>query len=124
MAMPRLMQVMGKKIHLARVKHATTFAQRFMGLMGVSPKDFDYALVFHLAAEGKLSASIHMLFMRMPIDVVFLDGEKNVVDAVEELPAWALNYTPSHAAKYIVELPAGTIAKYNITKGLHFSWDK
>ena len=124
MAMPRLMQVMGKKIQLVRVNHATSFAQRFRGLMGVSPKEFDYALVFHLAEEGKLSASIHMMFMRMPLDVVFLDAEKKVVDAVEHLPAWTLNYTPTHAAKYIVELPIGSISKYNITRGKLFSWNK
>lgn len=103
-----IVSIRGKKIHLVRVKHARTLGQRFMGLMGVSPREHDYALVFHMHEEDRVRASIHMLFMKMPIDVLFLDAQKKVVDAVLLQP-WTLNYTPSRASKYVVELPAGTI---------------
>jgi uncharacterized membrane protein (UPF0127 family) len=120
--MPRIIQRIGRNVHLAKAKHARTFAQRFMGLMGVAEKDFDYALVFHLHEKGKLSASIHMLFMRMPIDVLFLDEQQRVVDAVKQLPTWVFNYTPRKEAKYVVELPPGTIEKYRVTLGGRVSW--
>ncbi len=120
--MPRIIQRIGKQLFLRRVQHARSFAQRFMGLMGVSPRAFDYALVFHLHEPGKLSASIHMLFMRFPIDVLFLDAQRRVVDCVESLPPWTLNYTPSHEAAFIVELPAGTIRKHHITRHTPINW--
>ncbi|QQR92220.1 MAG: DUF192 domain-containing protein [Candidatus Iainarchaeum archaeon] len=120
--MPRLIQRIGEQFHLRQVKHARTFGQRFMGLMGVSPGSYDYALVFHLHTPGKINASIHMLFMRFPIDVLFLDARQQVVDAVESLPPWTLNYTPKKDAAYIVELPAGTIAKHHITLHTPIRW--
>ena len=121
--MPRLIQKMGKNLHLLNAKHARTFPQRFLGLMGVSPRAFDYALVFHLAEKGKLNASIHMLFMRFPIDVLFLDEKQKVVDAVAALQPWTFNYTPKREAKYIVELPSNAIRKYNITLGQRVQWN-
>ena len=102
--------VRGNTIQLVRVKHARTFGERFMGLMGVSPREHHYAVVFHMAHEGRMSASIHMLFMRMPIDVLFLNGQRGVVDVVEGLTPWVLNYTPVRPAKYVVEFPARTLS--------------
>ncbi len=122
--MSRLIQRIGKQARLINVKHARTFLQRFMGLMGVAKKDFDYALVFHLHEKGKLSASIHMLFMRTPIDVLFLDAQRRVVDAVKELQPWVFNYTPKKEAQFIVELPTGSIDKYQILAGNTIAWEK
>lgn len=106
--MRKMVSQHGKNIHLLRVKHARTLGQRFMGLMGVSPEEHDYALVFHLNDEDRVRASIHMLFMKMPIDVLFLDAQKKIVDSTTLKP-WTWNYTPTHAAKYVVELPAHTL---------------
>jgi hypothetical protein len=70
-------------------------------------KSVDYALILELGRVGRKSASIHMLFVFFPIDVLFLDTNKQVVDKVTLRP-FQLNYTPRHAAAYIVELPAGS----------------
>jgi uncharacterized membrane protein (UPF0127 family) len=88
--------------------------------MGVSPNKHDYALVFHMEKEGQLSASIHMLFMKMPIDVIWLNARKEIVD-IQTLQPWAWNYTPAHASKYVVELPVGTLPK-TIRKGMGVQW--
>lgn len=109
-------------IHLNHVRHARTFWARFQGLLGESRERFTYALVFHLAEKGTLNASIHMLFMRMPIDVLWLDEKRAIVDNVENLKPWTLNYTPKEEAKYIVELPEGAIKKYDITNGSVLRW--
>ena len=105
---------------LNRVKHARTFTERFLGLMMVSPSEHDYALVFHMHDENKMGASIHMLFMKMPIDVLFLDAEKKIVDYATLKP-WTINYTPVRAAKYVIELPAGTLPTSSLT-GLRVQW--
>lgn len=116
-----LFSIQGKKIFLHRVRHAQTFWQRFKGLMGVSPSEHDYALVFHMLHEDQLGASIHMLFMRMPLDVLWLDEKKKIVDFATLKP-WVFNYTPVKPAKYVVELPAETIGKLNVRGGVTVVW--
>ncbi len=120
-----LLRMQGKTIHLLRVKHARTLGERFKGLMGVSPHEHDYALVFHLDQKGILNASIHMFFMRMPIDVLFLNEKKQIVDIVQRLKPWTLHYSPSNPAKFVVELPAGTLGfleKEKNTKNFRVNW--
>ncbi len=102
------------------VKHARTFWARFRGLMGVSPREHDYALVFHMKDESALGASIHMLFMQMPIDVAWLNASNEVVDFATLKP-WAFNYTPKLEAKYVVELPAHSL-KGKIKIGMKVVW--
>lgn len=117
----KIVFIRGNAIHLHCVKHARTFEERFLGLMGVEPADFNYALVFHLAQKGKMSASIHMLFMKMPIDVLFLDENKKIVDMVECLKPWTWNYTPKKPAKYVAELPEHTL-NGKIKPGMSVGW--
>lgn len=109
-------------IRLSPVRHARTFLQRFMGLMGVRNEELNYALVFYLAESGTLNASIHMLFMKTPIDVVWLDETKRVVDRVEGLKPWVLNYTPKESSKFIVEMPVGWIRSLSIRTGDRVEW--
>ena len=87
------------------VDWAKTPLQKMMGLM--FQKKLERPLVLVLGRESRVGASIHMMFMRFPIDAVFLDTEKKVVDKVTLKP-WALNYTPKKAAKYVVEMKVGT----------------
>ena len=61
------------------------------------------------------SNGIHMMFMRFPIDAVFLgrpdgDGARTVVGAHERLPAWRGLVPLVRGADGVLELPAGTIA--------------
>ena len=102
----------GKKI-TAKVRVADTSFKRFKGLMLERGKNFDYALVFLLPRETRAGASLHMLFVFFPIDVLFLDAGKKVVDKATLHP-WALNYTPKKAAKFIVELPAGKASQVKL----------
>lgn len=58
--------------------------------------------------EGLLlrpSGSIHMMFMRFPIDAVFLDRELVVVDVVRDLRPWRA--AGRRGAKAVLELAAG-----------------
>ncbi|MEK6821396.1 MAG: DUF192 domain-containing protein [archaeon] len=109
-------------ISLHRVQHARSFHSRFMGLMGVAP-GFDYALVFHLEKKGVLEASIHMLFMRTPIDVLWLDERKRVVDWKLHVTPWTLNASPRASAAYIVELPPHTLEGIRLKRAQKVEWD-
>ena len=99
---------------IGRVRIADSFFKRFRGLMFERARNFSYALVFPLEKEGRLEASIHMLFVFFPIDVLWLDARKRVVDKRTALKPFALNATPKKAAVFIVELPKGKAKKIEI----------
>ena len=52
--------------------------------------------------------SIHMFFMKFPIDVVFLDREQKVIKIVQHLKPWKL-IPPVKEAYSVIELPSGAI---------------
>ena len=75
----------GKGI-MQKVRLANSPAARGKGLMFESAEKFDYALVFVLESETRLGASVHMMFVRFPIDIVYMDAGKKVVDIAMVLP--------------------------------------
>jgi len=63
----------------------------------------------------KICSSIHTLFMRINIDVIFLNKEKKVIETANISP-WKF-YKPKNKAHYILELKEGSIEKYEIKVG-------
>jgi uncharacterized protein len=59
--------------------------------------------------------SVHMFFMRFPIDVVFVDREHKVVGVRHELRPWQV--AGARGAHASLELPAGTVASAGIVEG-------
>jgi uncharacterized membrane protein (UPF0127 family) len=102
--------------HVAgHVRLATSFWARFRGLMGSAPLDLDAGLYLPVN-------SIHMLFMRFPIDAVFVaapgsDGDRRVVAIRAELPAWRGLVMPVKGAAGVLELAAGTAARAGLSMG-------
>ena len=69
-------------------------------------------------AEGLLikpTNSVHMFFMRFPIDVVFLDRDMVVRKVVETLRPWRM--TACRGARAALELPAGAAGRRGIAVG-------
>ena len=98
-----------------RLEVADSFGSRFAGLMGRPSLAGGTGL--WLPGTG----SIHMLFMRFPIDAVFLgpelpDGARRVVGPRPGLRPW-LGIGLAHGAKGVLELPAGTIATTGTSLG-------
>ena len=90
-----------------------SFAQRFRGLMGRSEVDPDEGLYLP-------SSSIHMMFMRFPIDALFLSkadaaGQRKVVGMRQSLPAWRGIVMPVRGAEGVVEMEAGAIARHGVS---------
>jgi uncharacterized membrane protein (UPF0127 family) len=63
----------------------------------------------------KPASSVHMAFMRFPIDAVFLDREMRVVRVASTLRPWRA--AGSRAAKAVLELPAGEAERRGLTTG-------
>jgi uncharacterized membrane protein (UPF0127 family) len=60
--------------------------------------------------------SIHTFFMRMPIDVVYLDRDGTVLRADAAMPPWRVGPIVRRA-RTVLELPAGTIERTGTRKG-------
>jgi uncharacterized protein len=95
---------------------ANSFWARFLGLMGRSE--------LHPGAGLYLpgTSSIHMLFMRFPIDALFVgsptyDGSRRVVAVRHSLPPWRGVVWYVRGAKGVVELPAGTLRQHGVEVG-------
>lgn len=87
---------------------ATSFWAKFMGLMGRS----SLAVQTGLWLGG--TNNIHMMFMRFPIDAVFLakataNGERRVVALRRSLRPWTGVVWLARGADGVIELPAGAI---------------
>ena len=98
------------------VTHATTYLQRMRGLMFAPPLDPGEALVFPF--RDRRRRSVHTLFVRAPIDVVWTDREE--VTRVASMSPWTLRRVARCDA--IVELPAGGAA--DVAVGDHVRIDR
>ncbi|MFL5679711.1 MAG: DUF192 domain-containing protein, partial [Chloroflexota bacterium] len=93
----------------SRLETAAGLWGKFMGLMGRPALP---------AGEGLWlpeSNGIHMMFMRFPIDAIFLGdadaaGARPVLSVHPALPAWRGLVPLVRGAKGVIELPAGTAA--------------
>lgn len=92
------------------VEVAGTAWRRFMGLMfrGELPAGHGLALT--------PCSSIHMFFMRIPLDVAFLDREGQVLRVYHGIRPWRVTRVV-RGARTAVELPAGTLRAAGIEKG-------
>lgn len=65
--------------------------------------------------------SLHMFFVFYPIDVLFLDEKKKVVDMKKNFKPFT-THRPSKMSKYVIELPSGTITKSKTDVGDTVKW--
>lgn len=60
---------------------------------------------------------IHMMFMRFPIDAVFLDRNERVKKVYPKLPAWYGVVWFEWGAHSVLELPPGSTAEMGLARG-------
>lgn len=99
------MQVINKSKNIVLANNcevADSFFSRFCGLM------FRQSLALDSALMIKPCNSIHMMFMRFPIDVLFLDKEDKVVGFCDSIKPWRLS-SLYWGAVLAIEFPAGII---------------
>lgn len=98
-----------------RIVRADTFWPRLVGLLprrGLAP------------GEGLLlepCGAVHTLFMRFPIDVLFLDRDDRVVSTAPGLPPWRTRGV--RGAVRVLELPAGTLWRTGVGVGAGLRFD-
>ena len=111
-----------KKTSLGRYDFAKSFISRLWGLM--FKEDLQKGLILKLPKHrSRKGSAIHMFFMKFPLDIVFIDSNKKVVDMISIEP-WK-TYTPLVPARYVIEMEKVTINKFNIGIGdeLDFTYE-
>ena len=107
---------LGKDTHTVRI--ATTPESRTQGLSGVAYLGKFQGLL--LAFPYEAPHGIWMKDMEIPIDILWLNNDKRVVYIVENAsPEWSTTkiMKPSEPALYVIELPAGAVARSTISVG-------
>jgi len=94
----------GNQLLVERGRVANNYWTRLRGLIGVR----------QLAAGDGMAivpcSGVHCMFMSIPIDVVYVDRADRVVALDPEMKPWAVG-RPRKGARYVIELPAGTITR-------------
>lgn len=88
---------------------AETPLTRLRGLLGRAGLERGEGILLRPAS------SIHMWFMRFPIDAVFLDSENRVLRIAGHLKPWRM--AGCRGAKAVVELPAGECERVGLRPG-------
>ena len=99
---------------------ADTYLKRVNGLMFHKSLAENSGMLFVFDSLGK--HAIWMMNMSFPIDIVWLDDEKEIIHIVENAQPCFMNcpaYAPEKNAKYVVEVQSGFVKKYGLEVG-HF----
>ena len=103
----------GKEI-ATDVAFACSLFKQVKGLMFSRRIPDSYALVFVMKKAQKVS--LHMLFVNYPIDAIFLDEQKRVIQ-ISSMRAWIGMCSCKEKVKYIIETSHGKSDKMGITTG-------
>ena len=92
-----------------RLETARTHLERMRGLLGRDSLPPGGGMMIERCS------SIHTLFMRFPIDVIFTASDLTVRKALRHVKPWRL--AAALGADTVLELPAGTLARTCVAPG-------
>lgn len=94
---------------------ADTEQARVKGLSGVQKLDPNGGLLMDFQTDG--TWGIWMKDMKIPLDIIWLDANKKVVYIVKNASpelSTGTTFVPKKPARYVIELPAGSVDKAGI----------
>jgi len=74
-------------------------------------------LVFVFDEDRKVG--LHMFFVFFPIDVLFLDQDKKIIEVKQNFKPFSF-YTPKNKARYVVEISENRKEEYGIGEKIEF----
>lgn len=86
-----------------RIKYCDTFLTQLRGLSFRTRLPLDEGLLLVGRRDSRLDSSIHMLFVRFDLSVIWIDSDMRVVDKILAR-AWRPAYFPKKPARYALEI--------------------
>jgi uncharacterized protein len=108
----RIFEIYNKKGKLLadKIKIASGFGSKFKGLLGKKILKNGEGLFIVKCT------SIHMFFMSIPLDVIFIDYDGKIVEIYKNLKPWRISRIHLEALG-VIEVPAGFSEKFKLKKG-------
>ncbi len=96
---------------------ADTEPERIKGLSGQTLLPPLHGLLFVFTTSDRWG--IWMKDMNFAIDILWLDEKRKIIHIEPNVPpeTYPRSFTPKRPARYVLELPAGTVAETNISVG-------
>lgn len=107
------LSIAGERIAWVRI--ASTFRTRFIGLLDRKQLDVREGLLFDPGG------SIHTLWMRFAIDIVFLDARGEVLRIASRVKPWRWVRAPQDT-RFVLELSAGAAQAFALATGVRLQW--
>lgn len=101
---------------------ADTFYSKLAGLMFRKSIPIDTCLILSERYESIINTSIHMLFMRFDIGVIWLSKDFTVVDK-KFAKKWHLAYFSRLPAQHVIELHPTQLENFSIGDKLLFPYE-
>jgi len=100
-------------------KYCQSFLCQLRGLMFTMNLPDNNGLLLVQRSDSRINSSIHMMFMRMDLAVIWISSEYSVVDMVLAR-RWKFVYLPKKAAKYVLETGVSNLSDFNIGDKVRF----
>ncbi len=111
----RVYKAKSEEVIFSEVLMPTDFFSRAKGLLG-RPEMTELEGLLFLKCN-----SIHMLGMRFPIDLIFLDSLGEIIRCVRSLKPWRL--AMSSDSNITLEVKQGSINKHQLQPGMQLRWE-
>jgi hypothetical protein len=102
-----------------RAKYCQSFICQLRGLMFTRELPENEGILLVQGSDGRINASIHMMFMFIDLAVIWINSEYMVADRVFAR-RWKLGYTPKSPAKYVLETGISSLNDFNIGDKVSF----
>ena len=102
------------KVLISKIKFARGVHRQILGLMFKSK--IDHGLVFNFHIEN--NHCLHTYFMKVPIDILFLDSNRRVLKTMRNVKPWRFDIRGK--GNYVIELPAGRLSDTKIGDKISF----
>lgn len=115
------MDILHNNVILAdKVKRYTDIFSKSKGLRFAKPLRKGQAIILESAKESTMETTLDMFFVFFPIDVLWLNQEKEVVDIKRDVKPFTPIIIPRKPAKYVIELRKNTTKNIKIGDKIRF----
>jgi uncharacterized membrane protein (UPF0127 family) len=106
----------------SNVEMADSLFRKVTGVMFRRHLPPDFAMIFDMDREMRADIAIHMVFVFVSIDVIYLDGARRIVDIKRRLRPWIGLAIPKRPARYAIEVPGGAAEAHGLREGEGLEW--